>query len=93
MSTGLMRRKLPELFLEATMIFFAVVLALAAEEWRESRDRLELADRALYTVTATGPAGTAQVDLDLTVARPAALCTTTICPAEPPTSFQLSTCP
>ena len=32
------------------MIFFAVMLALAAEEWRERRDRLELADRALRSV-------------------------------------------
>jgi hypothetical protein len=32
------------------MIFFAVMLALAAEEWRENRDRLELADRALRSV-------------------------------------------
>lgn len=50
MSPSLMRRKLPELFLEAAMIFFAVMLALAAEEWREKRDRLELADRALRSV-------------------------------------------
>ncbi len=50
MSTNLMRRKLPELLLEAAMIFFAVMLALAAEEWREKRDRLELADRALRSV-------------------------------------------
>ena len=50
MSPGLMRRKLPELLLEAAMIFFAVMLALAAEEWREKRDRLELADRALRSV-------------------------------------------
>ena len=50
MSTSLMRRKLPELFLEAAMIFFAVMLALAAEEWREKRDRQELADRALRSV-------------------------------------------
>ena len=32
------------------MIFLAVVLALAAEEWRENRDRQALADRALYSV-------------------------------------------
>ena len=36
MSPSLMRRKLPELFLEAAMIFFAVMLALAAEEWSRS---------------------------------------------------------
>jgi chromosome segregation ATPase len=46
----MMRRKLPELLLEAAMIFFAVMLALAAEEWREKNDRLELADRALQSV-------------------------------------------
>jgi hypothetical protein len=46
----MMRRKLPELLLEAAMIFFAVMLALAAEEWREQKDRLELADRALRSV-------------------------------------------
>ena len=50
MSTSLMRRKLPELLLEAAMIFFAVMLALAAEEWREDKDRLELADRAVRSV-------------------------------------------
>ena len=50
MSTSLMRRKLPELLLEAAMIFFAVMLALAAEEWRENKDRLELADRAVRSV-------------------------------------------
>jgi len=49
-STSLMRRKLPELVLEAAMIFFAVMLALAAEEWREQKDRIELADRALRSV-------------------------------------------
>jgi hypothetical protein len=47
---GNLRRKLPELLLEAAMIFFAVILALAAEEWREDRDRDELADRALRAV-------------------------------------------
>ena len=50
MSTNMMRRKLPELLLEAAMIFFAVVLALAAEEWREQKDRQDLADRALRSV-------------------------------------------
>lgn len=50
MSGNVLRRKLPELVLEAAMIFFAVMLALAAEEWREKQDRLELADRALRSV-------------------------------------------
>jgi hypothetical protein len=50
MSDNALRRRVPELLLEAAMIFFAVMLALAAEEWRENRDRLELADRALRSV-------------------------------------------
>lgn len=45
-----MRKRLPDLMLEAGMIFLAVILALAAEEWREKRDRQELADRALTSV-------------------------------------------
>ena len=50
MSTSRMRGRLPELLLEAAMIFFAVVLALADEAWREKKDRAELADRALQSV-------------------------------------------
>ncbi|MCL7972207.1 MAG: hypothetical protein M8866_09015 [marine benthic group bacterium] len=50
MAEGRLRRRLPDLLLEAAMIFFAVMLALAAEEWRENRDRQELADRALRGV-------------------------------------------
>ena len=45
-----MRKRLPDLMVEAGMIFLAVVLALAAEEWREKRDRQELADRAQSSV-------------------------------------------
>jgi hypothetical protein len=45
-----MRKRLPDLMVEAGMIFLAVVLALAAEEWRENRDRQALADRALNSV-------------------------------------------
>lgn len=45
-----MQKRLPDLMLEAGMIFLAVILALAAEEWREKRDRQELADRALTSV-------------------------------------------
>ena len=45
-----MRKRFPDLVVEAGMIFLAVVLALAAEEWRENRDRQELADRALNSV-------------------------------------------
>jgi len=45
-----MRKRLPDLMVEAGMIFLAVVLALAAEEWREKQDRQDLADRALHSV-------------------------------------------
>jgi len=45
-----LRRRLPDLLIEALFIFLAVVLALAAEEWREGRDRRDLADRALRSV-------------------------------------------
>lgn len=45
-----MRKRLPDLMVEAGMIFLAVVLALAAEEWRENRDRQALAERALNSV-------------------------------------------
>jgi hypothetical protein len=44
------RQRLPDLLIEALFIFLAVLLALAAEEWREGRDRRELADRALRSV-------------------------------------------
>lgn len=45
-----LRRRLPDLIVEAALIFFALMLALAAEQWREQRDRQELADRALHSV-------------------------------------------
>jgi hypothetical protein len=47
MSEGSLRRRVPDLAIEALFIFVAVLLALAADEWRESRDRADLADRAL----------------------------------------------
>lgn len=50
MAGGDSRRRLPDILLEAGMIFLAVLLALAAEEWRETRDRQALADRALAAV-------------------------------------------
>ena len=43
-------RRFSDVLIEAGMIFLAVVLALAAEEWRENRDRRELADRALLSI-------------------------------------------
>ncbi len=47
-----LRSKLPELILEAGMVVFAVVVALAVDEWREHRQNLDLAVRALDVVEA-----------------------------------------
>lgn len=49
MRSGL-RSRLPDLLIEAAFVFFAVLVALGAEEWRENRQRDELADRALQNV-------------------------------------------
>ncbi|HEX2094784.1 MAG TPA: hypothetical protein VHG28_20435 [Longimicrobiaceae bacterium] len=45
-----MREKLPELALEAASVVFAVLLALAVDEWRENRSRRELAERARIAI-------------------------------------------
>ncbi len=45
-----LRARLPDLLIEAAFVFFAVLLALAADEWRERKDRAELADRALAAI-------------------------------------------
>ncbi len=47
-----LREKLPELVTEAIMVALAVVVALAADEWRENRQERELADRALTSIRA-----------------------------------------
>ena len=41
-----LKDKLPELLLEAVSVVFAVLLALAVDEWRETRSRNALAERA-----------------------------------------------
>lgn len=41
-----LREKLPELLLEAASVIFAVLLALAVDEWRETRSQKALAARA-----------------------------------------------
>jgi hypothetical protein len=43
---GSFPRRLPELLIEATFVFLAVLLALVAEEWRERQDESRLAERA-----------------------------------------------
>lgn len=45
-----LRDKLPELLLEAASVLLAVLLALAVDEWRESRSREALADRARASI-------------------------------------------
>ncbi len=45
-----LREKLPELLLEAASVVFAVLLAFAVDEWRETRSRQALADRARTSI-------------------------------------------
>jgi hypothetical protein len=45
-----LREKLPELLLEAASVVFAVLLALAVDEWRETRSRNALAARARASI-------------------------------------------
>ncbi|MGW8265871.1 MAG: hypothetical protein ACWGSQ_05845 [Longimicrobiales bacterium] len=49
---GALREKLPELVLEGGMVVFAVIVALGVDEWRESRQNAELAERALAGIAA-----------------------------------------
>ena len=49
---GALREKVPELVLEAAMVVFAVVVALGVDEWRESRQNAQLAQRALAGIEA-----------------------------------------
>lgn len=45
-----LREKLPELLLEAASVVFAVLLALAVDEWRELRSQKALAERARASI-------------------------------------------
>lgn len=49
---GMIRRKLPELLLEAVSVVFAVLVALGVDEWRQDRENLRLAQRALSGIEA-----------------------------------------
>ena len=42
-----LREKLPEIALEGLFVVFAILLALAADEWRDNRQNAEIAERAL----------------------------------------------
>jgi hypothetical protein len=44
---AMIRRKLPQLLLEAASVVFAVLVALAVDEWRQDRENVQLAQRAL----------------------------------------------
>jgi hypothetical protein len=45
-----LREKLPEIALEGLFVVFAILLALAADEWRENQQNAELAERALESI-------------------------------------------
>ena len=45
-----LRRKLPEVLIEAGSIVLAILLAFAVDEWRERRAQLALAERARRTI-------------------------------------------
>src|SRR5262245_21856053 len=45
-----LRDKLPELLLEAASVVFAVLLALAVDEWRETQSQKALAARARASI-------------------------------------------
>jgi hypothetical protein len=45
-----LREKLPELILEAVSVVLAVLLALAVDEWRETRSQNALAERARLSI-------------------------------------------
>jgi len=47
-----LRAKLPEILLEAASVLVAVLLAFAVDEWRDAREKRQLADRARSTVVA-----------------------------------------
>lgn len=47
---SVIRRKLPEMLLEAVSVVFAVLIALGVDEWREDRSNAQLADRAIQSL-------------------------------------------
>jgi len=48
----MIRRRLPQLLLEAASVVFAVLVALAVDEWRQDRENVQLAERALAGIAA-----------------------------------------
>lgn len=51
-TVGTLRRKLPEILIEGLFVVFAILLALAADEWREDKQKAEIAERALQGIEA-----------------------------------------
>ena len=45
-----LREKLPEILIEGLFVVFAILLALAADEWSENRQNREVAERALQGI-------------------------------------------
>lgn len=58
----MIRRKLPRLLLEATSVVFAVLVALAVDEWRQDRENVQLAQRALAGIAAEIGSNLAELD-------------------------------
>jgi len=45
-----LRERLPEIALEGVFVVFAILLALAADQWQENRQNVEIAERALQGI-------------------------------------------
>lgn len=60
-----LRRKAPELALEALSVVFAVLVALGVDEWRENRQNQERADRALVAITGEVRSNRAELEENL----------------------------
>lgn len=57
-----LKEKAPELLVEALSVVFAVLAALAVDEWREDRQNAELASRALDAIVAEVEQNQAELD-------------------------------
>ena len=57
-----MRGRIVGLMAEASMVVFAVLIALALEEWRQERRLLDFADRARASVVAETAANLQELD-------------------------------
>jgi len=60
--SGRIRGRIVSLMIEASMVVFAVLVALALEEWREEQRLIEFADRAHVSVMAEVEANLQELD-------------------------------